>query len=240
MSERTIPLHIADLAVAAVEAELAKVKAERDQLKAEVGRLTGNLKTEQNTGWDMVAENVCLKAEVERLTEAGDAMAKEWVNREGLYHANEDFIDARHKAKGVVVVSEPKRYAILGVLVEGLSLAEEVTSEMIAVPNGAWVRHEDYARLKALTTEMDKTINASQAECRRLKAEVESLMTNPTSRLLRVEREENARLKAEVERLTTAGDAMQTRLNFFQKRWDNDELCEEAEAWNAAKEGKQS
>jgi len=46
---------------------------------------------------------------------------------------------------------------------------------------------------------------------------------------------ENARLKAEVERLTKAGDAMQTRLNFFQKRWDNDELCEEAEAWNAAK-----
>ena len=51
--------------------------------------------------------------------------------------------------------------------------------------------------------------------------------------------EENARLKDEVERLTKAGDAMQTRLNFFQKRWDNDELCEESEAWNAAKEGKQ-
>jgi predicted RNase H-like nuclease (RuvC/YqgF family) len=47
------------------------------------------------------------------------------------------------------------------------------------------------------------------------------------------------RFKAEVERLTKAGDAMQTRLNFFQKRWDNDELCEEAEAWLAAKEGKQ-
>lgn len=31
------------------------------------------------------------------------------------------------------------------------------------------------ARLKALTAEMDKTINASQAECRRLKAEVERL-----------------------------------------------------------------
>jgi hypothetical protein len=49
---------------------------------------------------------------------------------------------------------------------------------------------------------------------------------------------EVARLKAEVERLTKAGDAMQTRLNFFQKRWDNDELCEESEVWNAAKEGK--
>jgi predicted RNase H-like nuclease (RuvC/YqgF family) len=48
------------------------------------------------------------------------------------------------------------------------------------------------------------------------------------------------RFKAKLERLTQAGDAMQTRLNFFQKRWDNNELCEEAEAWNAAKEGKQS
>jgi hypothetical protein len=51
---------------------------------------------------------------------------------------------------------------------------------------------------------------------------------------------ENARLQAQVERLTKAGDAMQTRLNFFQKRWDSDEMCEEAEAWNAAKEGEQS
>jgi hypothetical protein len=79
-------------------------------------------------------------------------------------------------------MSEPKRYAILGVVVEPSYNAEEVTSEMIAVPLGAWVRHDDYARLQA---------------------EVESLMTNPTSRLLRAERDENARLKAEVERLTT-------------------------------------
>lgn len=33
----------------------------------------------------------------------------------------------------------------------------------------------EVARLEALTSEMDKTINASQAECRRLKAEVERL-----------------------------------------------------------------
>ena len=49
-----------------------------------------------------------------------------------------------------------------------------------------------------------------------------------------------ARLKAEVERLTKAGDAMAKRTEFFQKRWDADELCQEVEAWNAAKEGKQS
>jgi len=51
---------------------------------------------------------------------------------------------------------------------------------------------------------------------------------------------ENARLKAEVERLTKAGDKMAKRTEFFQKRWDADELCQEVEAWNAAKEGKQS
>ena len=51
---------------------------------------------------------------------------------------------------------------------------------------------------------------------------------------------ENARLKAEVERLRKAGDAMAKRTEFFQKRWDADELCQEVEAWNAAKEGKQS
>lgn len=44
----------------------------------------------------------------------------------------------------------------------------------------------EVARLEALTSEMDKTINASQAECRRL--------------------------KAEVERLTRAGDAMEMTL----------------------------
>lgn len=51
---------------------------------------------------------------------------------------------------------------------------------------------------------------------------------------------DNAMLKTEVERLTKAGDAMAKRTEFFQKRWDADELCQEVEAWNAAKEGKQS
>ena len=49
-----------------------------------------------------------------------------------------------------------------------------------------------------------------------------------------------ATLKAEVERLRKAGDEMAKRTEFFQKRWDADELCQEVEAWNAAKEGKPS
>ena len=40
-----------------------------------------------------------LLAENERLRKAGDAMAIEWVEREGLYHANEDFIAAWNYAK---------------------------------------------------------------------------------------------------------------------------------------------
>ena len=44
-------------------------------------------------------ENARLKAEVERLTKAGDAMAQEWVARESLYHGNEDFIADFNAAK---------------------------------------------------------------------------------------------------------------------------------------------
>ena len=40
-----------------------------------------------------------LREEVERLTKAGDAMAKEWVDRESLYHGNEDFISDWNAAK---------------------------------------------------------------------------------------------------------------------------------------------
>lgn len=39
------------------------------------------------------------EAQVERLTKAGDAMAKEWVNCESLYHGNEDFIADWNDAK---------------------------------------------------------------------------------------------------------------------------------------------
>lgn len=87
----------------------------------------------------------------------------------------------------------------------------------------------------ALVKEMDKTINASQAECRRLKEKSEC-----QAECLEAFDKENARLKDENERLRKAGDAMAKRTEFFQKRWDADELCQEVEAWNAAKEGKPS
>ena len=75
---------------------------------------------------------------------------------------------------------------------------------------GDWVRFGDYARLKA---------------------EVERLRASSFVTAVPVE---------QYERVIKAGDAMAKRTEFFQKRWDADELCQEVEAWNAAKEGKQS
>ena len=90
--KRMIPLHIADQAVAACDAEIAKLRAENAQLKAEVERLTAfTTRT--------IIPNEELQAQVERLTKAGDAMAKEWVDRESLYHGNEDFISDWNAAK---------------------------------------------------------------------------------------------------------------------------------------------
>jgi hypothetical protein len=69
-------------------------------------------------------------------------------------------------------------------------------------------------RLKALTVEMDKTINISQSGCREL--------------------------KAEVERLTKAGDAMLLALNKRDDFFDNSDKVKGISDWLAAKEGKQS
>lgn len=63
---RMIPLHIADQAVAACEAEIQKLKEENAQLKHKLGRLLG---AEQE--WTLVEPEhyAKLKSEVERLTE---------------------------------------------------------------------------------------------------------------------------------------------------------------------------
>jgi len=62
---RMIPLHIADQAVAACDAEIAKLQEENARLKAEVERLTAfTTRT--------IIPNEELQAQVERLTKAGD------------------------------------------------------------------------------------------------------------------------------------------------------------------------
>jgi hypothetical protein len=104
----------------------------------------------------------------------------------------------------------------------------------------------------ALVKEMDKTINASQAECRRLKEKSEC-----QAECLEAFDKENARLKAEVVRLRKAGDDLVLHVEwrnvvftsshaFTFKEVIPDCRCslhkfdKVIEAWNAAKEGKQS
>ena len=124
-------------------------------------------------------------------------------------------------------MSEPKRYIISG-----------LHPHIIESKDGFMVYYEDYARLKAevdnLRKSADINTDKSTHELSRLKAEVERLTAFTTRTII-----PNEVLQAQVERLTKAGDAMAKRTEFFQKRWDSDELCQEVEAWNAAKEGKQ-
>ena len=89
---RMIPLHIADQAVAACDAEIAKLREENARLKAEVGELADALKLASEVGIKIADEVTRLKAEIERLrassfvtavpveqyerlVKAGDAMA---------------------------------------------------------------------------------------------------------------------------------------------------------------------
>jgi cell division protein FtsB len=87
------------------------------------------------------------------------------------------------------------------------------------------------------------------ATVERLKAEVDALMTNPTSRLLRAKQAENAvlaiendSLQAEVERLRKAGDAVSLCLEAYWKGkpYDVSITIKCFDAWNAAKDGKPS
>jgi len=95
---KMIPLRIADMAVAACNAEIQKLREENARLKA-VDIIVQATVSVGKTPVLYLAKIDRLKAQVERLTKAGDAMAKEWINCESLYHGNEDFIAAWNAAK---------------------------------------------------------------------------------------------------------------------------------------------
>jgi hypothetical protein len=86
-------------------------------------------------------------------------------------------------------------------------------------------------RVKELEADLEKSdgvVWTLTIENARLKAEVERLTAFTTRTII-----PNEELQAQVERLTKAGDAM--ALNLTHIGWN---IC--VEAWNAAKEGKQS
>ena len=79
------------------------------------------------------------------------------------------------------------------------------------------------------------TIEELKAENARLKAEVEHLTEGLNAQGTRL-----LALSFEVERLREAGDAMVDRIRWFERPFKSVAKCPEIEAWNAAKEGKQS
>ncbi len=118
-------------------------------------------------------------------------------------------------------MSEPKRYAILGVVVEPSYNAQEVTSEMIAVRDGAWVRYEDYARLKAEVERMTE------------RNDTLSMRYDSAWALINVQ-------TSYIERLTIAGYAMAVKINVHginDRFTDSQKLVDD---WSNAAKGVQS
>ena len=101
--------------------------------------------------------------------------------------------------------------------------------------NGPLVLFDDYAALHYERIHDLNQIGGLQEENARLKAEVERLDT-----LCKQLMTQHSDISCENIMLRKAGDAVAKRTEFFQKRWDADELCQEIEDWNAAKEGKPS
>ena len=102
-----------------------------------------------------------------------------------------------------------------------------MSRKVVEIPVEVWeFSLQDAEHIAALHRETLRLMN----ENARLKAEVEQLRASSFVTAVPVE---------QYERVIKAGDAMAKRTEFFQKRWDADELCQEVEAWNAAKEGKQ-
>jgi hypothetical protein len=123
-------------------------------------------------------------------------------------------------------VSEPKRYRISG-----------LHPHIYEDKEGFMVYYEDYARLKAeverLTDEHGKAVADFwniHAGYFRLEAEVNRLTDFTTRTII-----PNEELQAQVERMTKAGDAM---MDWIDQQHD-DSGYPHAEAWHAAKEGKQ-
>jgi uncharacterized small protein (DUF1192 family) len=89
---------------------IGELKAENARLKADVNELADGLKLASEVGIKIADEVTRLKAEVERLTKAGDALAGEairleysnyWSEYEKVEDVCIDEVEAWHKAKEV-------------------------------------------------------------------------------------------------------------------------------------------
>jgi len=109
-------------------------------------------------------------------------------------------------------------------------------SRFIPVDPEKWaamvIAQSDLVRYKEICDELD-------AECTRLKAEVERLTAFTTRTIIPNEelQAEKARLKAEVERLRFIGDEI--IMDVYRSECLTDKWCKMARKWDAAKEGKQ-
>jgi predicted RNase H-like nuclease (RuvC/YqgF family) len=115
-------------------------------------------------------------------------------------------------------------------------------SRFIPVDPDKWaamvIAQRDLVRYKEICDELD-------AECTRLKAEVERLKNNCDylDRKLDEELDKSAMLCGQVMRLTKAGDAMASSIQFNEemaKDYNGPTIVHQSvQRWNAAKEGKQ-
>ena len=161
-------------------------------------------------------KNKLLQAEVERLKEGNDCL--------GQMHDK-----------------EMERSAYLREQVERLEkgIQPEGSNEAVGrAVNVLLEKEKENARLKALTIEMDKTINESQAGVRYLQSEVERLKNNCEylDQKLDEEIDKSAMLCGQVELLTKYGDVLESGLRTLPGDFPR---CL-ANEWTAAKQGKQS
>jgi len=95
---------VSDSLEASMMKRIGELKAENARLKADVNELADGLKLASEVGIKVADEVTRLKAEVERLTKAGDAMKEEievFYREKFLYPSDSYSIKAWHEAKEV-------------------------------------------------------------------------------------------------------------------------------------------
>ena len=124
-----------------------------------------------------------------------------------------------------------KRYQPVAQCVEPSYQAQMVEPKVMEFSEGEYVRWEDYDATCETLAHTETERDASDAEVQRLKAEVENSKRINTELLVLSKRQ-----ASDIRRLTKAGDAMAKAIRWLPQSISDHHL----DAWNAAKEGKQS